>query len=257
MKGPDAGAAGRGAWIGSLAFVVFSYALLACMALACLPLLLGPRSWAFAAIKAWTRITLGALRLLCGVRVEVRGEPPRGAALIAAKHQSMLDTIAPLLVLRDPAYVLKRELLRLPFYGWYAAKMDMLPVDREGGSAALRAMVGGARARLADGRQLLIFPEGTRQPPGAAPDYKPGVAALYRELGAPCTPLATNSGLHWPAHGWVRRPGLVVYEFLAPIPAGMKRASFMAVLEDTLEAGANRLMAADGFVAATPIEETR
>ncbi|MBE7218375.1 MAG: 1-acyl-sn-glycerol-3-phosphate acyltransferase [Caulobacteraceae bacterium] len=222
------------------------------MAILGLPLLLAPRSWSMPVIKLWARITLGALRLLCGVRVEVRGEPPEGPALIAAKHQSMLDTVAPLLVLRDPAYVLKRELLRLPFYGWYAAKMDMLPVDREGGSAALRAMVTGARARLADGRQLLIFPEGTRQPPGAAPDYKPGVAGLYRELGAPCVPLATNSGLHWPAHGWRRTPGVVVFEFLPAIPAGLKRASFMAVLEDTLEDASNRLMAADGFASPRP-----
>lgn len=243
--------------VGSLAFVVFSYALLAVLAVACLPLLLAPRAWAFGAVKLWSRITLGALRLLCGVKVEVRGAPPGGAALIAAKHQSMLDTIAPLLVLPDPAYVLKRELLRLPFYGWYAKKTDMLPVDREGGSAALRVMVSGARDRLADGRQLLIFPEGTRQLPGAAPDYKPGVAGLYRELGVPCVPMATNSGLHWPAHGWVRTPGVVVFEFLEPIPAGLKRASFMAVLEDTLETASDRLMAADGFVSTTRTVEAR
>lgn len=241
--------AGVAAWAGSLAFVAFTYALLAVMAVACLPLLLAPRRWAFAAVRLWARITLYALRLLCGVRVEVRGAPPPGAALVASKHLSMLDTIAPLTVLGDPAYVLKHELLRLPFYGWYAAKADMLPVDREGGSAALRTLVHGARERLADGRQLVIFPEGTRRLPGEAPDYKPGVAGLYRELGLPCVPLATNSGLFWPAHGVLRRPGTAVFEFLRPIPAGLKRASFMAVLEDVVEEGSTRLLAEAGFTA--------
>ncbi len=240
------------AWAGSITFVLFSYGLLVVMAIVCLPLLLAPREWAMAATRLWARVSLRALRFLCGVRIEVRGAPPQGPALIAAKHQSMLDTIAPLLVLSDPAYVLKRELLRLPFYGWYAAKSDMLPVDREGGSSALRNLVHAARERLADGRQLVIFPEGTRQLPGAAPDYKPGVAGLYRELGLPCVPLATNSGLHWPAHGWLRRPGTVVFEFLPPVPAGLKRASFMAVLEDVLEAGTDRLLAADGFTRPAP-----
>ena len=240
------------AWAGSITFVLFSYGLLVVMAVVCLPLLLAPRAWAMAATRLWARVSLRALRLFCGVRVEVRGTPPQGPALIAAKHQSMLDTIAPLLVLSDPAYVLKRELLRLPFYGWYAAKSDMLPIDREGGSAALRNLVHAARERLADGRQLVIFPEGTRQLPGAAPDYKPGVAGLYRELGLPCVPLATNSGLHWPAHGWLRRPGTVVFEFLPPVPAGLKRASFMAVLEDVLEAGTDRLLCADGFPRPAP-----
>lgn len=257
MSGAAAGApappcGGARAWAGSLAFVAFTYALLAVMAVACLPLLLAPRRWAFAAVKLWARITLRALALLCGVRVEVRGAPPSGAALVAAKHLSMLDTIAPLTVLGDPAYVLKRELLRLPFYGWYATKADMLPIDREGGSAALRSLVHGARERLAEGRQLMIFPEGTRRLPGEAPDYKPGVAGLYRELGLACVPLATNSGLFWPAHGVLRRPGMAVFEFLAPIPAGLKRASFMAVLQDVVEEGSSRLLAEAGFATVPP-----
>lgn len=237
--------AGARAVLGSLAYVAFSYGLLAVMALVCLPLLAGPRRWAFAAVRVWARASLLALRVLCAVRVEVRGREhlPAGAALVAAKHQSMLDTVAPLLVLDDPAYVLKRELMRLPFWGWYAAKTDMLPIDREGGSATLRALVHGARERMADGRQVLIFPEGTRRAPGAEPDYKPGVAGLYRELAAPCTPLATNSGLFWPAHGWLRRPGVAVFEFLPPIPAGLKRASFMAVLEERIEIASARLIA--------------
>lgn len=231
--------------LGSILFTAYMYLSMAVLGVLCSPILLGPRRWTLGLVKFWSRSVLGALRLLCGVSVEVRGREhmPAAGGFIAAKHFAMLDTIAPLEVLPDAAYVLKRELMRLPFWGWYTSKLDMLPIDREGGSKALRAMVTGARDRIADGRQVLIFPEGTRQEPGAAPDYKPGVAGLYRELEAPCTPLVTNSGLYWPAHGYLRFPGRVVFEFLPAIPPGMKRASFMAVLEDTIEAGSNRLLA--------------
>ena len=238
---------GPGAVAGSLVFTAWLYLSMAVFGIACLPALFGPRRWTMAAARAWARSILAALKLFCGVTVEVRGADhiPTGGGFIAGKHFAMLDTIAPLLVLPDSSYVIKKELMKLPFWGWFAAKMDMLPIDREGGAKTLRAMVQGARERMAAGRQILIFPEGTRVEPGAAPDYKPGVAGLYRELAVPCTPLVTNSGLHWPAHGWLKHPGHVVFEFLPPIPAGLKRAAFMAELQRTIEAGTNRLLAQD------------
>ena len=232
-------------WVGSVLFTAWLYLSMAVLATVAAPLLLLPRRNAWGLVRLWVRGVIGGLRLFCGVRVEVRGREhlPTGGALVAAKHQSMLDTVAPLDLLDDPAFVLKRELMRLPFFGWWAGKLDMLPIDREGGSNTLRSMVRGARDRLADGRQVVIFPEGTRAEPGTAPDYKPGVAGLYRELGLPCTPVATNSGAHWPPHGFLRFPGRVVYEFLPAIPAGLKRASFMAVLEDRIETASARLLA--------------
>ena len=154
----------------------------------------------------------------------------------------MLDVVAPFAMLDDPCFVLKKELMPLPFFGWFAWKTRMIAVDRSAHSKALKGMVRQARDRHAEGRQILIFPEGTRQAPGAAPDYKPGIAALYRDLDSPCWPLATNSGVHWPAHGFIRRPGLVVFEFLPPIPAGLKRAEFMAELETRLEAASTALL---------------
>lgn len=230
-------------WAGSILFTAWLYGSMAVLATLAAPLLLLSRGRAWRVVRAWVRGVLWALRVFCGVRVEVRGREhlPAGPALVAAKHQSMLDTVAPLDLLPDPAYVLKRELMRLPFFGWWTGKLDMVPIDRAGGSATLRAMTHAARDRLGDGRQLVIFPEGTRQEPGAAPDYKPGVAGLYRELNVPCTPVATNSGLHWPPHGFLRFPGVVVYEFLPAIPPGLKRASFMALLEDRIEAASARL----------------
>ena len=229
--------------IGSLLFVAWTYGLLAVMGLICLPLLLAPRVWVLPPMRLWCRLVLGGLRVLCGVRVRVTGleHLPSGPCLIAAKHQAMLDTIAPFLWLDDPAFVLKRELMRLPFYGWYTRKADHIPIDREGNAATLRALMQAARDRIEAGRPVVIFPEGTRQDPGAAPEYKPGVAALYRDLAVPCVPVATDSGLRWPAHGFVRRRGVATYAFLPPIAPGLKRASFMAELERRIEEASAQL----------------
>ena len=230
--------------LGSLAFTAWMYASMAAMAVVCLPTLIAPRRFALEVVRLWAAGVVGGLRLFCGVTVEVRGREniPAEGGFVAAKHFAMLDTIAPMLVLPDSAYVLKRELMRLPFFGWYAKKLDMLPIHREGGAKTLRALVHGARDRIAAGRQVLIFPEGTRGEPGATPDYKPGVAGIYRELGAPCTPLATNSGLFWPAHGFLRFPGNIVFEFLPAIPPGLKRAAFMAQVQASIEDASTRLL---------------
>jgi 1-acyl-sn-glycerol-3-phosphate acyltransferase len=228
----------------SLIFVALFYLWSAAIAIAMLPLLLAPRRWTMAAVRMWTRGVIGLLRPICGVRVEIRGleHLASGAALIGAKHQCMFDTMGPLTVFADPCYVMKKELMRIPFYGWYAAKTRMIVVDRAAQAKALRKLVADARERTADERQLVIFPEGTRMAPGTSGPYQPGVAGLYKALGLACTPMATNSGLHWPAHGFIRRPGVIVYEFLEPIPAGMRREPFMATLEARLETASKRLL---------------
>jgi 1-acyl-sn-glycerol-3-phosphate acyltransferase len=230
----------------SLLFVAWLYLSMAIFAVGLSPALLMPHAAAMAVVRGWARFNLFGLRWIAGVTVEFRGREnmPTGPALIAGKHMSMLDIVAPLAILADPCFVLKKELMPLPFFGWFAWKTRMIPVDRSAGSKALKDMVRHARARLAEGRQILIFPEGTRQLPGAAPDYKPGIAALYRDLDVACVPLATNSGVHWPAHGFRRTPGLVVFEFLPPISAGLKRAEFMARLESELEAASTALLRA-------------
>ena len=232
-------------WLRSLVFLVLFYVLSTLAALAMTPLLLGRRRWIVQAIGVWARATIVLLRVVCGVKMEVRGREhmPTGPALIAAKHQGMFDTVGPFAFLPDVAFVLKKELLAIPFYGWYAIKGGMVVVDREAHAAALRKLVKDTRDRMAEDRQVIIFPEGTRKDPGAAPDYKPGIAALYRDLGLPCTPVATNSGAHWPAHGFLRRPGTIVFEFLEPIPAGLKRAEFMKELEARIETASGALLA--------------
>jgi 1-acyl-sn-glycerol-3-phosphate acyltransferase len=225
-------------------FTAFMFALAIVVGLVCAPLLLGPRGPIRAIVRLWIRTVLAALRVLCGVRVEVRGREhaPTGAALIAAKHQGMLDTIAPFLFLDDPCIVLKKELLRIPIYGWYAAKLGMIPVDREAGAKALRDLLHRAQQKLAEGRQIIIYPEGTRTAPRAPPDYKPGIAGLYRDLGLACTPMATNSGVFWPAHGVARSPGVAVFEFLPAVPPGLKRGSFMQALQSRIETASTALL---------------
>ena len=228
----------------SALFSLWLYLSMAIFAVGLSPALLMPHRHARGVVKLWARFVLFGLRWICDVRVEVRGleHRPQGGALVAAKHQGMLDVIAPFTFLDDPCFVMKKELMPLPFFGWFAWKTRMIPVDRSAHAKALKDMVRHARARLSEGRQIMIFPEGTRTEPGVPGDYKPGVAAIYRDLDGPCWPVATNSGAHWPAHGFKRYPGVVVFEFLPPIPAGLKRAEFMAQLESRIEAASNALL---------------
>ena len=235
------------AWIvaRSLAYSLWLYGTMFGLGLIGLPSLLAGRRAVMAVVKLWVRMQFWGLRRLAGVKVEFRGleHRPEGAGLVAAKHQGQLDTIAPFAVLPDPCFVLKRELMGLPVFGWYAKATRMIPVDRGGGSQAVRALSEAAAERLGEAREILIFPEGTRRAPGAEPRYKHGVAALYRDLGFPCTPMATNSGLCWPAGGFPFRPGTVVFEFLEPIPPGLSRAAFMRELETRIETASDRLLA--------------
>jgi 1-acyl-sn-glycerol-3-phosphate acyltransferase len=229
----------------SLLFVAIFYLWSTLTVLAMTPLLLAPRRWMLVVMSTWGTVVILLLRWICDIRVEFRGleHLPKGRALVAAKHQCMFDTMAPLTVFPDPSYVMKRELLKIPFYGWFSVKAGMIPLDRGGGAGALRRLIADARARLTEPRQVVIFPEGTRMPPGTKANYQPGIAGLYRDLGLPCTPMATNSGAHWPPHGFLRRPGLIVYEFLEPIPAGLHRGAFMRELETRIETASNRLLA--------------
>jgi len=234
----------------SLVFTVWLYGLIVVLGLPALPLLLGPRAWVMALVRIWVRLVIWGLKVIVGQTVEFRGlqHRPTGAAVVAAKHLSMLDTITPFMVLPDPCFVLKRELVKLPIYGWFVKATDMIPVNRQGGSSAVRALSAAAMARLKRNRQIVIFPEGTRKPVAAPPQYKSGVAALYRDMDMACIPMATNSGVFWPAHGFVRRPGVVVFEFLPPIPAGLTRAQFMRRLETAVEDGSDALLAEAGLI---------
>ncbi len=208
------------------------------------PLVLGPRIWMVRSWRTWSLGIMVLLRVICGIRVELRGKEfmPKGRALIAPKHQCMFDVFSQFAWLPDSCFVTKKELMWIPFLGWYASKARMIVVNREAQAAALRKMVGDAKDRFKDERQVVIFPEGHRGEPGVTGDYKPGIAALYRELEIAVHPVATNAGVHWPAHGFLRRSGTIVYEYLEPIPPGLKRAEFMRILEERIETASLALL---------------
>jgi 1-acyl-sn-glycerol-3-phosphate acyltransferase len=227
----------------SFLYVALFYLWTALVAVGFTPILLGPSSWSLAMFHFWSRGVV-ALLAVCDIKVEVRGREhiPTGAALVAPKHQCMLDVFAQFAWLPASVFVMKKELAWIPWFGWYAKKVGAIVVDRSGGARALKQMVVEAKALFAKDRQVVIFPEGHRGEPGVAGDYKPGIAALYRELDVPVHPVATNSGVHWPAHGVIRRPGTIVFEYLEPIPPGLKRAEFMRLLEERIETASNKLL---------------
>ena len=184
---------------------------------------------------------------MVGLRTEIRGTPPMGEVMIAAKHQSFLDIILIFGAVPAGKFIMKRELMWAPVIGQYALRIGCVPVDRGKRSQAIKQMVRDvARGRQAPG-QLIIYPQGTRIAPGVKAPYKIGTGVLYEELGQDCVPAATNVGLFWPRKGIARKPGLAVVEFLPPIAAGLERAAFMARLEDQVETASNRLMREAGF----------
>ena len=210
----------------------------------CLPLLVLPGRYTLVAGRLWTRGVMGLLAGVCGLRYEVRGleNIPAVPCIIASKHQSAWDTfVFPLLVPRI-SYVFKRELTRIPLFGWYLKRAGYIPIDRAGGAQALREMVRCARERLEQGYSIVIFPEGTRVAPGQRRAYHPGTPALYSRLGVPVVPVALNSGLFWGRDDPLKRPGVIVLEFLPPIAPGLPRKAFAAQLERTIEAASQRLL---------------
>jgi 1-acyl-sn-glycerol-3-phosphate acyltransferase len=210
-----------------------------------------PRYWSCLTGKIWMRGLSWGLRVFCGLRHELRGRVELLArpGLFAVKHQSAWDTMIFHTLSPDPAYVMKRELLWVPFYGWLAYRQGNIPVDRKGGAAALKSMLAAAQAALAEGRQIVIFPQGTRVPAGAPTSgwpYHPGIAGLYGKLGVECVPIALNSGVFWGRRSFAKQPGTIVVEVLDPIPAGLPRAQFMRELEARIEAASARLEAEAG-----------
>lgn len=229
----------------SLLFNALFFLTTALVSIAALPLLLAPRRALLALARFWARMVIALLRLVCGVRVELRGMSnlPPGGAVLAAKHQSAFDTIVWLALLPDPAYVLKKELLSIPLYGWHARRMGMIPVDRSGGGAALRGMLRAAAAAIAAGRQVVIFPEGTRTAPGQRVPYQPGVVAIAGATTAPVIPVATDSGRIWGRRAFRKHPGVIRISVLPPLPHGLPRAQLLAALETAVEEESARLLA--------------
>jgi 1-acyl-sn-glycerol-3-phosphate acyltransferase len=229
----------------SVVFNALFYVNLTILLLAAIPTFLMPRHGIIWMAKTWGRTSNFLLRVVCGTRIECRGleKIPPGALIVASKHQSIWETFTLVGLLDDPAYVLKRELKWIPFFGWYLGKAEMIGVNRGARGVALSSMTEGAREAVAQGRQIIIFPEGTRRAPGAEPNYKYGVTHLYAETGVPCVPVALNSGLFWPRRKFLRYPGTIRLEVLDPIPPGLTKEAFAERLQQDIESATARLVA--------------
>jgi 1-acyl-sn-glycerol-3-phosphate acyltransferase len=210
-----------------------------------LPTFFMPYRGIIAVAKAWGRSNLVLLRVVAGIDCEIRGleKIPKGPIIVAAKHQSAWETFALVPLFDNPVFIVKRELEWIPIFGWLMIKARMVPVNRGAGSQALVAMTERARIELADNRQLIIFPEGTRRLAGAEPRYKFGVAQLYAAGGVPCVPIALNSGLFWPRRSIRRLPGTVVVEILDAIAPGLDKDVFFKRLQNVIETATERLIA--------------
>lgn len=224
--------------------VLFYLNLFVLLLVTVLTLVLPPRA-VLGVAKLWGRTSVWLLRVICGVKVEFRGleKRPQGPLIVASKHHSAWETFALLSLFDSPVFIMKRELMWIPIFGWSAWKAGMISVDRSAGGQALAAMTTRAREEIRSGRQLIIFPEGTRRPAGAEPKYKFGVAHLYAEIGVPCLPVALNSGLFWPRRSFLRLPGTIVVEFLEPIEPGLDKQIFFARMQQEIETATARLVA--------------
>jgi 1-acyl-sn-glycerol-3-phosphate acyltransferase len=229
----------------SILFNVLFYLNLVVLLVVALITLALPRRAVLKMAELWGRVSVWLLRVVCGTKVEFRGleNLPDGALIVAAKHQSTWETFALLRLFDDFTFIVKRELMWIPIFGWCMWKGGMVPVDRGAGSQALTDMTARAKKEIQSGRQLIIFPEGTRRAPGAEPRYKFGVAHLYAEVGVPCVPVALNSGLFWPRRALQRLPGTIVVEFLPAIAPGLDKDTFQRRLQNDIETATARLIA--------------
>lgn len=232
-------------WLRSLIFNTAFYVAIIVQMVVFLPVLALPRRYGLWVVHNWAKSSLWLLRVICGTRVEIRGREniPTGRAIVASKHQSFLETFALVPLLHDFAYILKRELNWIPGFGWYTTRHRMIGVTRGARGKAVQSMLDSVRTELAlADRQIIIFPEGTRRPPGAPPQYKTGVAALYEEFDLKCVPVALNTGLFWPRRRFERYPGTAVISFLPAIEPGLDRDAFLAELERRIEAETDKLL---------------
>lgn len=214
------------------------------MALVALPILLMPREAMVRQAERWERGIQWLLRRAVGLDYRVLGEVHRAQenVIYAIKHQSAWDTVTTHLLIDDPAIALKQELIKIPIFGPCLRHAGMIEIARGEGAKALRSLIQGARQAIARGSPVVIFPEGTRTPPGEKRTYQPGVAALYKQLGLPVVPVALNSGVFWGRRSFVKRPGTILVEFLEPIQPGLERKAFMTALEDRIESATGRLV---------------
>jgi 1-acyl-sn-glycerol-3-phosphate acyltransferase len=234
-------------WLRSFLFAVQMYIMMPLMALVFLPLAIFRRDMAVAFVRTYANYCRWSLAWMTGVKTEIRGEIPEGEALIASKHQSFLDVILILSVVKRPRVIIKRELHRLPIFHFFGSRMGNIPVKRGDRGKAIAKMMADLESGALEAGQLLIYPQGTRTAPGVKAPYKIGTGLIYEQTGMPCVPAATNVGVFWPKRGVYRTPGTAVMEFLPRIEPGLEREKFMEHLEQVIEVASEHLLVESGF----------
>lgn len=236
----------------SFIYNLFFYMNLILLLIFGLPMLIGGRRGALFMARLWALESIWLLKKICNLDIEYRGVSniPKGRCIIAAKHQSFLETFALIKYSDDFAVILKRQLTLIPLFGLYLIVSRQIAIDRSRGRSALKQIIRQADVVLRAGRQLYIYPEGTRRPPGASPAYKHGLDLLYVSTGAPCMPVALNTGLYWGRRGFLRRPGTAIIDYLPVIPPGMDRSDFSRTVQRAIEGACARLN--DEAIAANP-----
>ncbi len=226
-------------YLRSLIFNILAYSiLLVGCAFTCVIGLFVPKRWIWV---LWNDgllvVSRNLLKLICGLEIEVRGRENivKGGAIYASKHQSAMETYYLTSYLKNATFIFKKELTHVPFFGWAVKLYGSVPVDRSGGSRAMKDMLFHAKQLLAGGQSIIIFPEGTRTKPGQTLPYKPGVAFLYQNIDVPVIPVAVNTGLFWEKRSFLRHPGKIIFEFLPPMPQGLDKKAFLTELQQRIE----------------------
>lgn len=235
-------------WVLSLLFVIIIFTLMAVWGIVFTPWVIASRRGAYVACNSWAMMVRWLAKHMLGLESEIRGTPPEGGVLVAAKHQSFFDVLIIFTALPRGKFIMKKELTRVPVLGQFGLRIGCIAVDRGKGAQAVRKMVEDVESGLIDPGQLIIYPQGTRIKPGKKARYKSGTAALYEATGQECYPVACNVGMFWAKTGVLRKPGKAIVEFLPPIAPGLSQAEFMARLEHDIETASNKLMIEAGML---------
>ena len=230
--------------IRSIVFDIVFYLVTLFLFIVMLPTLLLPRKKSLCFPILWCYISKVMLQFFCGIKMKIEGLenlPKKDGYIVASKHQSAMETLIFHRLVPNTFYVLKRELMFLPFAGFYFIKTGCIPINRKGGAITMRKMLTGVQSRLADGMNLIIFPEGTRTAPGTKKPYSPGVAFLYEQCSVPVVPVALNTGYCWPKNKMIKYKGTVTIRFLKPIEPGLPKRAFLDELYNQIETAQDEL----------------
>ena len=230
--------------IRSIIFYILLYMWTLFLGILCLPYLLLPNSFVRSLANLWISGILNILKLTCGITYEIRGREniPNHSVIVASKHQSTFETFLLFRLIKNSIFIHKKELFFIPIFGFYLKKSNMIAINRAEGTKAMRKMLNEIKQSIVNGYSIIIFPEGTRKKPGESPDYKTGIAGIYKESEVEVLPVALNSGYYWPKHTFIKTSGKIIIKFLKPIPSQLDKSEFLKKIESVIEGETNEII---------------